>query len=62
MAYATAAPWLPVDAVTTPSARWLTGVVRMRFTAPRTLKEPVTWVFSSLSHTSAPHERLSPGE
>ena len=37
MANATAAPWLPVEAVTTPRARWLTGMVRMRFTAARTL-------------------------
>jgi hypothetical protein len=53
---------LPVEAVTTPRARWLTGIVRMRVTAPRTLNDPVTWVFSSFNHTSAPHDRLSPGE
>ena len=46
-AYATAAPWLPPEAATTPAA----GTLRIsRFAnAPRGLNEPVCWKSSSLS-------------
>jgi hypothetical protein len=53
-ARATAAPWFPVDAATTPLARSASGIVRSLFSAPRNLNEPVTWSVSSFRRTPVP--------
>lgn len=47
-AYATAAPWLPVDAAMTPRRRASAPSARSLLNAPLVLKDPVCWVFSSL--------------
>jgi hypothetical protein len=57
-AQATACPWLPALAATTPAARSASLSVAMRFTAPRILKAPVRWRFSALRSTSRPVRRV----
>src|SRR5919106_801302 len=61
-ASATACPWLPALAVTTPAARSASESVAMRLAAPRTLKEPVRWRFSALRSTGRPLRRPSVSE
>src|SRR6188474_102295 len=61
-AHATAWPWLPALAATTPAARSSAPSVAIRLTAPRTLKEPVRWRFSAFSQTSRPTRRESVSE
>src|SRR5437764_13637643 len=53
-AHATACPWLPALAVTTPRARCVARNVATRLTSPRTLKAPVRWRFSAFRKTSRP--------
>ena len=54
-------PWLPALAATTPRRRSSGESCRSRLAAPRSLKEPVIWRFSSLTKTRAPvsAERVS---
>ena len=61
-AQATACPWLPALAVTTPAARSSGPSVETRLTAPRILKDPVRCRFSAFSHTGRPESRLSVSE
>src|SRR3954468_2863256 len=58
-AHATAWPWLPALAATTPAARCSSVSVAIRLTAPRILNAPVRWRFSALSSTSRPASRDS---
>src|SRR3954452_25102112 len=58
-AHATAWPWLPALAATTPAARCSAVSAEMRLYAPRTLNEPVRWRFSAFSCTSRPASRDS---
>src|SRR5919204_1112876 len=58
-ARATACPWLPALAVTTPAARSASLRVATLLTAPRTLKEPVRWRFSALRPTGRPLRLVS---
>src|SRR5258706_1001782 len=51
---ATPSPWLPALAATTPRRRSSEESCRSRLAAPRSLKEPVIWRFSSLTKTRAP--------
>src|SRR5215471_4965539 len=51
-AHATAWPWLPALAATTPAARSSSPRNAIRLTAPRTLNEPVRWRFSAFSQRS----------
>src|SRR4051795_6154469 len=51
-AHATAWPWLPALAATTPAARCSSLSAATRGTAPRTLNEPVRWRVSALRTTS----------
>src|SRR5881628_2836332 len=51
--YATAAPWFPDDAVTTPPALCPGVIDRSLFIAPRSLNEPVIWRFSIFRNTRA---------
>src|SRR5690349_23772022 len=53
-AHATAWPWFPALAATTPAARSSAVSVEIRLYAPRILNEPVRWRFSALSCTSRP--------
>src|SRR5262245_26155322 len=53
-AHATACPWLPALAATTPAARSSGVSVDSLLTAPRTLTEPVRWRLSAFSRTSRP--------
>src|SRR6266545_999705 len=53
-AHARAAAWLPADTATRPRSRASSGRVSSRFSAPRTLNEPVFWTASSLTRTAAP--------
>ena len=53
-AQATAWPWLPALAATTPARRSRPESVAILLTAPRTLNEPVRCRFSALSATSRP--------
>ena len=53
-AQATACPWLPALAATTPAAISSGVNVEIRLYAPRTLNDPVRWRFSALSCTSRP--------
>src|SRR5919202_138726 len=53
-AHATAWPWLPALAATTPAARSESDNVAILLTAPRILNEPVRCRFSAFSHTSRP--------
>src|SRR5918999_2465260 len=61
-ASATACPWLPALAVTTPAARSASDRVATRLAAPRILKEPVRWRFSALRNTGRPLRRPSVSE
>src|SRR6266581_372229 len=61
-AHATAWPWLPALAATTPTARSAAESVASLFMAPRTLNEPVRCRFSALSRTSRPVSRESVAE
>src|SRR5688572_14730540 len=61
-AQATACPWLPALAVTTPAARSASESVAIRLNAPRILNEPVRWRFSAFSHTGRPHSRATVSE
>src|SRR5215211_5463968 len=56
-AHATAWPWLPALAATTPAARSSSDSVATLFTAPRTLNAPVRCRFSAFSQTSRPASR-----
>src|SRR5262249_16611363 len=56
-AQATACPWFPALAATTPAARSSRDSVDSLFTAPRTLKDPVRCRFSAFSRTSRPTRR-----
>src|SRR5579859_962551 len=51
-AQATACPWLPALAATTPAARSASPSVEILLYAPRILNEPVRWRFSAFSETS----------
>ena len=53
-AHATACPWLPALAATTPAARSAALSVEMRLYAPRILNEPVRWRFSAFRCSSRP--------
>ena len=53
-AQATAWPWLPALAATTPARRSASESVAILLTAPRILKEPVRCRFSAFSETSRP--------
>src|SRR5439155_2114998 len=61
-AHATAWPWFPALAVTTPAFRstWLR--LSILFTAPRTLNEPVRWRFSAFRRTGRPVRRVNVSE
>src|SRR5215210_473895 len=61
-AHATAWPWLPALAATTPAARSAGLSSAIRLTAPRTLNEPVRCRFSAFSQTSRPASRDSVSE
>ena len=56
-ASATAWPWFPALAVTTPAARSASVSVASGLNAPRILKEPVRWRFSAFSKTGRPPRR-----
>src|SRR6266540_3702451 len=56
-AQATAWPWLPALAATTPAARSSSASVAILLTAPRTLNAPVRCRFSAFSQTSRPASR-----
>src|SRR5688500_1756479 len=56
-AHATAWPWLPALAATTPAARSSGESVAIGLTAPRILTAPVRWRFSALSGTERPVSR-----
>jgi hypothetical protein len=58
-AQATAWPWLPALAATTPARFSGSESVAILFTAPRILNEPVRWRFSAFSDTSRPTRRES---
>src|SRR5581483_7875927 len=58
-AHATAWPWLPALAATTPAARSASPSVEIRLYAPRILNEPVRCRFSAFSCTSRPTNRES---
>src|SRR6266568_7263004 len=53
-AHATACPWLPALAATTPAARCSWVSAEMRLYAPRILNDPVRWRFSAFRCTSRP--------
>src|SRR5436305_8741506 len=56
-AHATAWPWLPALAATTPAARSSAPSSDSLFTAPRTLNDPVRCRFSAFSQTLRPTRR-----
>src|SRR5438876_8859024 len=58
-AQATAWPWLPALAATTPAARSDGSSVAILLAAPRILNEPVRWRFSAFSRTSRPVIRVN---
>ena len=58
-AHATAWPWLPALAATTPAARSSSLSVAIVLTAPRILNAPVRWRFSAFSWTVRPARRES---
>src|SRR5262245_36856167 len=58
-AQATAWPWLPALAVTTPALRSTSVSVAIRLYAPRILNDPVRCRFSALSHMGRPERRPS---
>src|SRR5690242_5774946 len=53
-AHATAWPWLPALAATTPARRSLFESIAILLTAPRILNDPVRWRFSAFSQMSRP--------
>jgi hypothetical protein len=53
-AQATACPWFPALAATTPALRSASVRLSSLLTAPRILKEPVRWSVSALSSTTRP--------
>src|SRR5579862_1258938 len=57
-AAATAWPWLPALAATTPAARSSADIVASLLTAPRILNEPVRWRFSAFRTTGRPTRAL----
>src|SRR5438128_9759561 len=61
-AHATACPWLPALAVTTPAARWSAPSEPTLLTAPRILNDPVRWRFSALRTIARPASRPSVAE
>src|SRR5512133_4339744 len=61
-AHATAWPWLPALAATTPAARSSGVSVDSLLTAPRTLNEPVRCRFSAFSSTLRPTRRENVSE
>ena len=61
-ACATAAPWLPVEAVTMPCPSSSAESESVLLSAPRALKEPVCCRFSHLSTTGEPTSAVSPTE
>src|SRR5712692_7301235 len=61
-AQATACPWLPALAATTPPARSASPSVEILLKAPRILNEPVRCRFSALSATSRPASRENVSE
>ena len=56
-AHATACPWFPALAATTPAARSFSPSVEIVLNAPRILNEPVRWRFSAFSTTGRPDSR-----
>ena len=58
-AQATACPWLPALAVTTPAARSVSVSDAIVLTAPRILNDPVRCRFSALRYTGSPQSRAS---
>src|SRR6187551_3319005 len=61
-AHATAWPWLPALAATTPASRSAGESVAIVLTAPRILKAPVRCRFSALSCTDRPASRENVSE
>ena len=61
-AHATAWPWLPALAATTPADRSAGERAATLLTAPRILKAPVRWRFSALRWTGRPVSRESVSE
>ncbi len=61
-AHATAWPWLPALAATTPAARSSALSVEIRLYAPRILNEPVRCRFSAFRCSSRPTSRDSVSE
>src|SRR6516225_8117619 len=61
-AQATACPWLPALAATTPAARSAVPSVEILLKAPRILNEPVRWRFSAFSRTSRAARRENVSE
>ena len=61
-AHATAWPWLPALAATTPAARSSAVSEGIVLTAPRILNAPVRWRFSAFSWTVRPASRESVSE
>jgi hypothetical protein len=55
--YETPWAWLPAEAAMTPRGLLLRGQEQERFSAPRSLKEPVICRFSSLNETLQPVRR-----
>ena len=58
-AQATAWPWLPALAATTPATRSAGESVAIVLTAPRILNAPVRWRFSAFRWTARPARRES---
>src|SRR3954447_19963857 len=61
-AHATACPWLPALAATTPAARSASSSSASLLTAPRSLNDPVRWRFSAFRDTSRPAMRENVSE
>ena len=61
-AHATACAWLPAEIEITPRARSSSVSSAIRFSAPRTLNEPVRWKSSALKCASAPSRSESVAE
>src|SRR4051795_6428301 len=61
-AHATAWPWLPALAATTPAARSTSAMTASLLTAPRSLNDPVRWRFSAFRDTSRPAMRENVSE
>src|SRR5437879_4636175 len=61
-AHATACPWLPALAATTPAARSASPSCEILLYAPRTLNDPVRCRFSALRKTSRPVIRVRVSE